>query len=194
MREKRENKLAPKNAWLDQLLKNKKSNNEYKKLKIPKKSISTSHLPKHYKHDKTKQFNQTLQQKIDLKLSPDEAVALLSASSPRNFFSRSKNTDLNSRSLWPPPCTQSGSTAAGHFWCRPTPWQMSMMSSSVPWITRVGDRIFLTLSTLGKGSQQMVVVMLGKATLRPDMRPEWMTTPAARSFAARWMVGTVPML
>lgn len=58
-------------------------------------------------------------------------------------------------SLCPAPSTQRGSTARGHRSYIARPWEKSITSSSVPWITNTGEVTLDILSMLGdrKGKQ-----------------------------------------
>ena len=57
-------------------------------------------------------------------------------------------------SLCPAPSTQRGSTARGHRSYMARPWEKSITSSSVPWITNTGEVTLDILSMLGDGKEK----------------------------------------
>lgn len=152
------------------------------------------------------------------------SVSQLASSTETNCFNLSKYWLYSSTSLWPAPyktkernqytslsnkfkritSTHKGSTALGHLSWMAMPWEKSITSSSVPWMTRTGDVTLETLSILypihyrishgwrptnhsddfqkylGKASKHQVRCVLGKATRIPDMRGECrMTAPTS---------------
>lgn len=57
-------------------------------------------------------------------------------------------------SLCPAPSTQRGSTARGHRSYMARPWEKSITSSSVPWMTSTGEVTLEILSMLGEGKER----------------------------------------
>lgn len=70
------------------------------------------------------------------------------SSKEMNCLSLSRYWAYSSMSLWPAPSTHRGSTARGQRSYMARPWEKSMTSSSVPWITSTGDATLDTLSML----------------------------------------------
>lgn len=74
-------------------------------------------------------------------------------------------------SLCPAPSTQSGSTARGHRSYIARPWEKSITSSSVPWITSTGEVTLDILSMLGREKENVaqsvafIFMQLKKASL-----------------------------
>ncbi len=73
---------------------------------------------------------------------------LTGSSALMNCLRRSRYCPYSSTSLCPAPSTHNGSTVRGHRSWMARPWEKSITSSSVPWITRTGELILGTLSIL----------------------------------------------
>lgn len=65
-----------------------------------------------------------------------------------NCFKRSRYCPYSSTSLCPAPSTHSGSTGRWQRSYRASPWEKSITSSSVPWITSTGEVTLEILSML----------------------------------------------
>lgn len=73
-----------------------------------------------------------------------------------NCFKRSRYCPYSSTSLCPAPSTQSGSTGRWQRSYKASPWEKSITSSSVPWITSTGEVTLEILSMLKKKKQKTI--------------------------------------
>jgi len=92
------------------------------------------------------------------------------SSKEMNCLSLSKYWAYSSMSLCPAPSTHSGSTARGQRSYMARPWEKSMTSSSVPWITSTGDATLDILSMLCSKKRQRDIQVSVSGDNRPSRR------------------------
>lgn len=125
-------------------------------------SFTPTHIPSQKGHQRPERENSVVSW-LQRKLGDDEEAPLsawrwarepqvflqeVGSSKEMNCLSLSRYWAYSSMSLWPAPSTHRGSTARGQRSYMARPWEKSMTSSSVPWITSTGDATLDTLSML----------------------------------------------